>query len=119
MRLRSLLGSSCHQVDRVPVRMPVRVMSPLLAPEPFMKIIIGITVVETLMLTLWLAYSYSRRRKPNLRIAGPTFDHRDSSLLSPSPGNWSTINRSQLQGKRRGEGARKKCPPHKKKKTER
>ena len=109
MRLRSLLGSSCHQVDRVPVRMPVRVMSPLLAPEPFMKIIIGITVVETLMLTLWLAYSYSRRRKPNLRIApgrpGPAFDHRDSSLLSPSPGHWSTINRSQLQGNRTADGS--------------
>jgi hypothetical protein len=45
-----------------------------------MKIIIVITVVETLMLTLWLAYSYSRRRKSNLRIAlgrpGPTFVHR-------------------------------------------
>jgi hypothetical protein len=61
--------------------MPVRVMSPLLALEPFMKIIIVITVVETLMLTLWLAYSYYRRRKSNLRIAlrrpDPTFDHRD------------------------------------------
>ena len=61
--------------------MPVRVMSPLLALEPFMKIIIVITVVETLMLTLWLAYSYYRRRKLNLRIPlrrpDPTFDHRD------------------------------------------
>ncbi len=84
--------------------MPVRVMSLLLAPEPLMKIIIVITVVETLMLTLWLAYSHYRRRKSNSRIAlgrpGRTFDHRDGSLLSPSPGHWSTINRSQAQGKR-------------------
>jgi len=76
--------------------MLVREMSPLLALEPFMKIIIVITVVETLMLTLGLAYSHYRRRKPNLRIAlgrrGPTFDHRDDSLLSASPGPWSAIN---------------------------
>jgi len=69
-----------------------------------MKIIIVITVVETLMLTLWLAYSHDRRRKSNLRIAlgrpGPTFDHRDSSLLSPSPGHWSTINDHKYRSNR-------------------
>jgi hypothetical protein len=67
-----------------------------------MKIIIVITVVETLMLTLWLAYSYYRHRKSNVRIAlgrpGPTIDYRDGSLLSPSPGHGSAINRSQVQG---------------------
>jgi hypothetical protein len=64
-----------------------------------MKIVIVITVVETLMLTLWLAYSYYRGRKPNLRIAlgrpGPTIDYRDGSLLSPSPGHWSAINKQR------------------------
>jgi hypothetical protein len=52
------------------------------------------------MLTLWLAYSHYRRRKSNLRIAlgrpGPTFDHRDDSLLSPSPGHWSAINSKEV-----------------------
>jgi len=74
-----------------------------------MKIIIVITVVETLMLTLWLTYSYYQRRKSNLRIAlgrpGPTFDRRDGSLLSPSPGHRSTINRSQVQGNRTTDGS--------------
>jgi hypothetical protein len=82
---------------------------PLLAPEPFMKIIIVITVVETLMLTLWLAYSYYQRRKLNLRIAlgrpGPNFHRRDDSLLSPSPGHWSAINRSEVQGNRTTDGS--------------
>jgi hypothetical protein len=67
-----------------------------------MKIIIVITVVETLMLTLWLTYSYYRRRKSNLQIAlgrpGPAFDHRHRSSLSPSPRHWSAINRSKVQG---------------------
>jgi hypothetical protein len=74
-----------------------------------MKIIIVITVVETLMLTLWLTYSYYRRRKSNLRTAlgrhGPSFDHRDGSLLSPSPGHWSTINRSHVQGNSTTDGS--------------
>ena len=60
-----------------------------------MKTIIVVTVVETLMLTLWLAYSHYRGRKSNLRIAlgrlGPTFDHREGSLLSPSPGHRATF----------------------------
>jgi hypothetical protein len=74
-----------------------------------MKIVVVITVVETLILTLWLAYSHYRRRKSNLRIAlgrpGPAFDHRDGSLLSPSSGHWSTINRSQVQGNRTTHGS--------------
>ena len=84
-------------------------MSLLLAPEPFMKIIIVITVVETLMLMLWLAHSYSRRRKSNSRIAlgrpGATINRRDGSLLSPGPGHWSTINESQVQGNRTTDGS--------------
>jgi hypothetical protein len=73
-----------------------------------MKIIIVITVVETLMLTLWLAYSYNRRRKSNLRIAlsrrGPGFDHRDDSLWSPSPAHWPAIIDHKYRGNRTIDG---------------
>src|SRR5215217_5751413 len=65
-----------------------------------MKIIILITVVETLMLTLWLTYSSYRRRQSNLRIAlrQTTAHHPDDSSLLPTAAHWSVINRSQVQG---------------------
>jgi hypothetical protein len=61
-----------------------------------MKIIILITVVETLMLMLWLAYSSHRRRQSDLRIA--TTRHPDGSSSLPAAAHWSAINRSQVQG---------------------
>lgn len=62
-----------------------------------MKIIILITVVETIILTLWLAYSSYRRRTSHLRIAATTGQSRVSSLI-PIPEHWSVLNRLQVQG---------------------
>jgi len=67
-----------------------------------MKIIILITVVETLILTLWMAYSYYKRQQLDSRTTlaqtlsttnGPSINSR-----IPTAAHWSAMNGSQLGG---------------------
>src|SRR5829696_8553762 len=68
-----------------------------------MKIIILITVVETLTLGLLMVLSYHRRQQSKLatargRLATNDRVRNDSSSINSA--HWSSINKSQLEGQR-------------------
>ena len=72
-----------------------------------MKIIILITVVESLALMLWVAYSYHKRHQSKLSTAlrvqsGSTANRPQPNALLPFPhsARWSFINEWQVQAQR-------------------
>jgi len=65
-----------------------------------MKFIILITVVESLLLVLMMAYSHYRRGQSNALIQHPSTDHGQRTSLVKSATHWSSMNKSQLEGQR-------------------
>jgi len=66
-----------------------------------MKLIILITVVESLLLVLWMAYSHYRRQQANaLRQHSSTTNRVRGHSLLMNAAHWSAINKAQLEGQR-------------------
>ena len=66
-----------------------------------MRLIILITVVESLLLVLWMVYSHYRRQQANaLSQYSPATDRVRGDSLLMNAAHWSSINKGQLEGQR-------------------
>ena len=65
-----------------------------------MKLIILITVVESLLLVLLMAYSHYRRRPSNALAHPSTRGHVQHESVLMNARHWSSMNKSQLEGQR-------------------